>query len=174
MEHASYPVDILDETGVVIDSKPRNEIHKPHDIYHTIHVILITPRGELVLSTIPVREDLPNLYARLIGTTMATIRRSGETAREAALRGMSRELFIDDMSLRMLGEDMYDLPDNRKNLITAYYGVSEPPESFSILDIESLVVMSSRQMRWLAEHQPEELAPTLLAIWHKYHTKLPI
>ena len=104
MEHGAHLVDILDETGQIVSNKRRMDVRKPHDIYHTIHILLITPRGEIVLSTIPVREDLPNINAQRMGTTVATIRRTGETAEEAAERSMSRELFIDHMPLKLVGE----------------------------------------------------------------------
>ena len=169
-----YPVDILDEAGKIIGSKPRYLIKKPEDMYHTTHIILITPRGELVMSTIPVREDLPNLYARKIGTTVATIRRTGETAMEAAQRSMSRELFIDEMPLTKVGERMFHHAGGHTNFVTLYYGIAEPPESFSVLDIESLVVITPRQFKQIVENAPEELAVSLLDIWNAYGDKLPL
>ena len=176
MKHADYPVDLLDEKGAKIGQKPRVEIQKPKDIYHTAHVILISPKGELVLSTIPVREDLPNLYANKIGTTMATIKRSVETGREAALRGVSRELFIDDMPLVELGAQMHILPDGSKNFISAFYGIADPPGSFSVVDIESLVLMTPNQLDALMqeENRLDNVAASLVAIWETYRTKFPV
>lgn len=169
-----YDVDLLDKDGKIVGKKQRYQIQKPQDIYHTTHIILITPRGELVLSTIPVREDLPNLYARKIGTTVATIRRSGETALEAAQRSMSRELFIDEMPLTEVGEQMFHHAGGHTNFVTFYYGIAEPPESFSVLDIESLVVMTPHQLKDIIENEPEELAASLIDIWDAYNQRLPL
>lgn len=174
MEHNVHLVDILNEQGVVVGNKRRIDIRKPHDIYHTIHVVLITPRGEVVASTIPVREDLPNLYAGKIGTTVATIRRTGETAFEAGQRAVSRELFIDKMPLNLLGERMYSLPSQRHNFMTTYYGVAEVPESYSLLDIDGLIVMTPREIDRLIKEEPDEIADSLIAVWQDYRTKLPI
>ncbi len=174
MEHGSHNVDILDKTGAIVASKRRIDVDKQRDIYHTIHVILVTPRGEVVLSTIPVREDLPNIYARRLGTTVATIRRSDETAEEAAERSVGRELFIDHISLTWLGESMYYLPDKRFNYISVYYGVGEAPESYSLLDIEELVVITPKDLDYIIERQPDKVAETLKVIWRDYRRKLPL
>lgn len=176
MNHTEYPVDLLDHDGQVIGHKPRIKIEKPKDIYHTAHVILITPRGELVLSTIPVREDLPNLYANKIGTTMATIKRTNETGRGAAVRGMSRELFIDRMPLVELGAQMHTLPDGSRNFISAFYGIAEPPNTFSLIDIESLLLMTPGQLDALMEEHDrlETLAASLITVWEAYRDKFPV
>src|SRR5688572_21475881 len=111
MEHSAHQVDILDKQGRVVGQKLRRDIDKLNDIHHSVHVFLITPQGELVLSAIPAREDLPNLYPRKLGTTVATIRRSGETAQQAAVRSLARELFIDKAPVNLLGEKMFQLPE---------------------------------------------------------------
>ncbi|MGH7196939.1 MAG: hypothetical protein ACREGJ_04230 [Candidatus Saccharimonadales bacterium] len=174
MEHTAHLVDILDKEGVVVGQKPRRDVDKLHNIYHTIHVLLITPRGELVLGVIPPREDLLNLYARQIGSPMATIRRTQETALEAAKRGLARELFIDHAAPTLLGEKMYKLPDGRYNYMSVFYLVGEAPSVYSILDIDTLVVTTSREFRNMATHQTDEIAPSMHAIWSDYHAKLPV
>lgn len=174
MQHDFYPVDLLNEEGVVVGSKPRYQINKLEDIHHTTHVILITPRGEVVMSIIPVREDLPNVYANKLGTTVATIRRSGESALHAAQRSVSRELFIDDMPLTLLGERFHPLPPMKDNLLTVYYGISEVPESYSLLDIDGLIVMSPREIDAKLETSPDDYARSFIEVWKAYRQKLPI
>lgn len=169
-----YDVDLLDKDGKVVGQKPRYQINKPHDIYHTIHIILITPRGELVLSTIPVREDLPNYYARKVGTTVATIRRHGESALQAARRAISRELFIDEMPLTEVGGQMFTHEGGMTNFATLFYGIAEPPESYSVLDIDSLVVMPPREFKNLLEEEPDDVAASLIDLWRNYNQKLPL
>lgn len=173
MKHAAYFVDILDDTGKVVDKKLRRDIDKFNDLHHAVHTLLITPRGELVLGSIPVREDLPNFYPRKLGSTVATIRRSGETAEQAALRSLSRELFIQDGDIRLIGEKMFQLPE-RKNYITAYYIVADPPPQFSVIDIDTLSVATTHQFRDMLEHNAGEIAPTMKAIWQAFAHKLPI
>lgn len=173
MEHSAYFVDILDGSGKVVGKKLRRDIDKLKDIHHSIHVLLVTPKGELILGVIPAREDLPNLYPRKLGSTVATIRRSGETADKAALRALARELFIEEGEIRRLGEKMFKLPE-RLNLITAYYIVADPPPSYSVLDIDTLAVVTANEFRSLVQSKPDELAPTLLEIWKEFGHKLPV
>lgn len=174
MEHNAHHVDILDTTGAIIGSKRRIDVQKPFDIYHTVHILLITPRGEVVLSNIPVREDLPNLYAQRMGTTAATIRRTDETASEAAERCATRELFIDHMPMSFIGEHMYTLPQNRHNFMSIFCGVADPPESYSLLDLDGLVVVTPKDLDRMISQHPEKIADSLIAIWHEYRSKLPI
>ncbi|HSE61923.1 MAG TPA: hypothetical protein VLA88_06570 [Candidatus Saccharimonadales bacterium] len=174
MEHAAHMVDILNEEGKVVGQKHRREINKNDDIYHVIFVLLITPKGELVLSVIPPREDLPNLYARQMGTTVATIRRSDETALEAGRRCVERELFIDKADLHFLGEQTIDLTGSSRKFMSAYYLVGEPPATFSVIDIDTLVVVTPQQLRGLLISHADEVAPTLKVFWESYHTQLPI
>ena len=174
MEHSAHLVDILDRSGKVIAQKKRMAVNKEKDIYHAVYVFLITPRGELILGVIPPREDLPNMYVRQFGAPMATIRRHNETARQAALRGLSRELFIDEGDVHMLGEGMLDLPDNRHTYASAFYIVAEAPSIYSVIDIDTLAVVTPRQLRSLMQENPQEIAPTLKQIWERYSDKLPI
>lgn len=174
MQHDFYPVDILDEKGNIIGNKPRNQVNKLQDRHHTTHVLLITPRGEVVMSIIPLREDLPNVYANKLGTTVATIRRSGETPLHAAQRSVSRELFIDDMPLVELGEQFHPLPPMPDCLLTVYYGVSEVPETYSLLDIDGLIVMSPREIDAKLKQDPDDFAQSFIEVWNTYRSQLPI
>jgi hypothetical protein len=138
--------------------------------------LLITPDKKVVLGQIPAREDLPNLYANQYGNTMATIRRSKEPAKAAAVRGISRELFIDDMPLTHLGGKMHDLIDGRKSYISAFYGIAEPPGNFSVVDIESLVVLSPHKLDQMAKAKDplQRIAINLVTIWREYRDKFPV
>lgn len=174
MEHAAHLVDVLDTSGKIVGHKQRSALSKVHDIHHTIFTILVTPRGELVLSVIPAREDLPNLYARQIGATVATIRRTDESPLQAAHRGLSRELFIDDAEVHLLGRRMMTLPDSASILTTTYYLVADPPSTFSLIDIDTLVVIAPHQLRDILLNHPRELAPTFRQLWASYHDQLPV
>jgi hypothetical protein len=174
MEHAQHMVDILDQKGNVVGQKHRREINKNDDIYHVVFVLLITPRGELVLGVIPAREDLPNIFTRQMGTTVSTIRRSNETALQAAKRSVERELFIDQADLQLLGEQVIDLPGSSRKFASSYYLVADPPATFSVIDIDTLVVVTPQQLRGLLRSHADEVAPTLRVFWESYHNKLPI
>lgn len=175
MQHDFYPVDVLDTKGHVIGSKPRKDVDKLTDIIHAIHILLVTPFGEVVMSMIPVREDLPNVYGGKLGTTVATIKRTGETGDEGARRAISRELFIDDMPLTHIETKFYDhMPPKPASLFSVYYGISDVPESYSLLDIDGLIVMTPKEIDERIDSDPHSLAYSFLKIWKDYRGKLPL
>lgn len=166
-------VDVLNENGEVIGQKQRREINKAKDIHHTIFVLLITPDKHLLLGQIPAREDLPNLYANLYGSTIATIRRSDENSAEAAVRGVARELFIDDPDLELIGEGMEQF-DGIKQSVSVFVLRSEAPDEFSLIDVKELKPMKRRGIEAWIRDKPGKLAPSFRMIWEKYGKKLPL
>lgn len=173
MEHGRHLVDIVDENGVVVGSKPRREIDKWHDLYHVIYVILISPDGQLILSRIPNRRDLPNLYTGRLGAAVATIRRSGESPMVAAQRAIARELYVDDAEVIPVGGGLFEA-DGKQTYVSVYYMIAEAPETYSSTDIMELVTIPPREFRELVEHRHDALAPNLLALWHRYEDRLPL
>ena len=174
MEHGRHLVDLVDENGIVVGSKPRREIDKQHDQYHTVFIVLVSPVGEIVLGRIPTRVDLPNLYAGRLGVPAATIRRSDESPLSAAQRAVERELFIDDAKLVPVGGGSFELPEKRRTYASVYYMVASEPESYSTTDISELVTFTPRDLRERLEAHPEEFAPTLRTLWERYQNRLPI
>ena len=173
MEHAAHEVDILNEAGKVIGTKRRRDIDKAHDIFNTVYVFLITPTGEVVLTNIPEREDLPNLFAGKLGTPVATIRRSHETAAHAAQRGVARELFIDEADVHFIDESMREL-SGRKSLASVFSMVGEPPRTYSKTDIGGLVTITPKELDRQMQESPENFAPSLQELWHSYRSELPV
>lgn len=173
MEHGSHRVDLVDENGLVVGSKPRREIDKSHDVYHVVYVMLVTPEGELVLSRIPKREDLPNLYAGKLGSPAATIRRSDESPMSAAQRAAARELYIDNAAVVPVGGGLFDT-DGRQSYVSVYYAVASAPDVYSATDIADLVTIAPREFRKTVEETPQDLAPNLLELWRRYEKRLPL
>jgi len=174
MEHGNHLVDIVNEKGQVIGQKLRRDIDKTVDIYHSIHILLITPWGELVFAAIPSRKDFPNLYANQLGVPVATIKRSNETADQAALRALSRELFIDGAEIYHLGDKFHKLSDGHQTFLSAYYLIGSPPQTYSKTDIDGFTVMSPTELRKQLWEKPEQFAPILRAFWETYHEQLPL
>lgn len=174
LAHKDHQVDILNAEGKVVGHKPRDEVNKHTDIYHTVFVLLVSPHAELVLSKIPARKDLPNLYANMLGMTAATIRRTHETPEKAAFRCAKHELNIDKPNLRLMGEGMYRLDNNHKTFATAYYISAGRPINYSLTDIESMKTVSVATLRAALRTNPEQFAPTFKAIWKDFQDTLPV
>jgi hypothetical protein len=173
MEHGRHLVDIVDENGLVVGSKPRREIDKKHDLYHVIYVVVISPKGELILSRIPRRVDLPNMYVGRLGAAVATIRRSGESPMTAAQRAISRELYIDEAEVVPVGGGLFK-SDSKQTYVSVYYMVADVPETYSSTDIAELVSITPKEFRHKVETNPDELAPNLLSLWERYQDRLPL
>lgn len=174
MEHGTHHVDLVDENGHVVGSKPRRDINKHKDTYHSVYIVLISPVGEVVLARIPTRTDLPNLYSGQLGVPAATIRRSRESPLSAAKRSAQRELFIDAADVVPVGGGLFNLPDNRQTYVSVYYLVGNPPETYSTTDIGEMVTFTPRELRERMEEHPEQFAPTMLEIWRRYSDRLPL
>jgi hypothetical protein len=174
MQHDTYPVDLLDSKGGVVGQKLRKDIDKLHDTYHGVYIFLVTPEGELILSEIPNRRDLPNLYPGKRGVTIATIRRHGEDAEKAARRALNRELFIEKADVHFIGE-AFARPDNKHSVfLSAYYVVSHLPEKLSTVDVGLLEVKSAKEVINELTQSPSSFAPTFRFLWNKWHSKLPV
>ena len=172
MNHAEHLVDLVDESGIVVGSKQRQEINKAADLYHTVFVILRTPAQELILSKIPDRKDLPNLYPGCIGATVATIRRHDETPDEASLRAVRNELFTKDIQLTRLVDMYLELAAGSKRYMSAYCGTHPMPEDFSHKDIESLVAFDRAELEDAIQSKKDQFALTFLTIWQKCQAEL--
>lgn len=172
MEHALQLVDLVDEKGVIVGTKKRQEIHKQTDLYHTVFTILITPKKQLVLSKIPARTDLPNLYTSLLGCTVATIRRHNETSDEASVRSLENELRLGVVSSSKLGESFQVLSDGHRKHMSVYYAVHTKPDNFSRTDIESLQLFTYKELINKLKEHSNTFTPSFLAVWGKYSKDL--
>ena len=168
MKHAEQLVDLVDENGVVTGTKQRQLIDKATDLYHTVFNVLRTPDHKLILSKIPQRTDLPNLYFGLLGATAATIRRHDETAAAAAKRAANDELYITDAQLTHLGDRYLVLPDGHRKYMSVFVGTYPVPTDYSHTDIEDLVSFDRHTLQETLENHKDQFSLTFLAIWQQY------
>ncbi len=167
MNHGDYLVDLLNKSGEVIGAKPRRDIDKEQDLYHVVFIFIVTRRDEIVLGVIPERHDLPNVYARQMGATVATIRRQGETASEAATRALLAEVAM-SATPQLVGEKMATFADDRRSYISVYVVQGELPEKYSEQDIAAPYIMPREMLNALVDEQSPEIAPTLQYMWQTF------
>ena len=163
-------VELIDDTGRATGAKPRSQIDKTRDVYHGVYVLLMTPARELVLSEIPERSDLLNLYVHKLGVTAATMRRVGETPELAAQRAIASELRIQTTALRHLGDGFEVLRDGRRTYMSGFLAVGAVPHQYSTLDIDRLAVLSLTAVAERFKQDVEQFAPTFEAFWHNYQS----
>lgn len=165
MDHASYPVDLVDETGAIIGTKERAAIDKRMDLYHTVFVLLRTPDEKLVLGKIPVRRDLPNLYSEKFGFTAATIRRHDELADQASKRALGKELGIVGTIPVHIKDSYIYLTDGHRSYVSVYVAKHTMPIDFTRTDIANLRAFSLGELDNELTTHPERFAPTFLELW---------
>lgn len=171
MLHKNYLVDLVDERGNITGQKSRKNINKQTDLYNAVFVLLVTPGKKFVLSQIPDRQDLPNIYAHRLGATTATIRRHSESANQAAKRVLADELEIHQVALKELGHTYAILADGRKTYMSLFTAIAETPQNYSKKDIAGLSELTAHQLN-TALDQTAKIAPTLKHIWQAYQAQL--
>ena len=174
MEHRDYLIDLVDANGQVTGQKARSTVDKHADNYHAVHLIMLTPRAEVVLGRLPERHDLPNLYAHRLSTTVATIRRNQETSETAAARALKSELMIYSASIHPLGEGWLALGAGRGAYITACYLEAEAPAAYNTIDIAGLELMPADQLAEQLRQHPARFSLTLRAIWDSFGDQFPL
>jgi hypothetical protein len=169
MRHADYLIDLVDRQGKVAGQKQRKDIDKSTDLYHGIYVLVITPDRQLVVSKIPQRTDLPNLYANRLGVTVATMRRHGETAEEAARRALADEALIVGATPDPKGNHMVDFPDGRTAYMSVFFLVHPVPQTINPINIQEIIPLSSAELKSLLNENSDSIAPTLAFICKSYN-----
>lgn len=159
MDSGNYLVDLLDQTGKIAGQKKRKDIVKGSDIYHAVYVFAVTPEDSLLVSKIAQRSDLPNLHAGSYGATAATIRRSGETAEDAAVRAVRDELF--SMCTPELIEESFEKIDNTYRLVGMYQITTNMPDKYSTEDIDELVEYTKTELESLINDKARKTTQTL-------------
>jgi hypothetical protein len=165
MKPEDQMVDVLDEHGQIKGQKRRREVDKNVDIYHGVHVVLVTPAGEAILSLIPQRDDLPNLYTGMLGSTVATIRRHNETNEQAAKRALYEDLLLDARDLKQVRDGFIKLADGHFNHLTAFTMVSDRPELYQELHVGELIPIEPEGLDAALAYHTDRFAPTLRVIW---------
>lgn len=166
MDDGNFFVDILDKNGVIIDKKLRINIVKGADVYHAVYCVLVTPEGNIAISRIAQRPDMPNLHAGSYGCTAATIRRTGETGDEAMSRALKNELGI-ELTPKKLFEQMIDI-DNTRRLLAVYQVNNEVPADYNREDIDEIVVFSPRDFAELLADNTQKTTQALHIFWEEY------
>jgi isopentenyldiphosphate isomerase len=166
-------INILDESGNIIETKKRSEIDKTKDILHTVHIIAFTSQEEIMLTIIPDRQDLKNIYVGRYGTTSATIVRQGESPEDAAKRALSNELFLEEADLIHVGNDYFVFEESSPRFLSLYYFVHPNVlYKYNEKDIEKLCPLSREDLDEKIKDK-KAFSETFVRFWQKYNQKFP-
>lgn len=105
MQEGDATIPIYDEQGDCIGEKVRGEVDKKHDILKSVSILLFNRKRELFVVRIAENDSL---YPGVFGCSAAGLVRHDETAEDAAVRTLQRELNINS-TLHYHGERFVDL-----------------------------------------------------------------
>ncbi len=165
-------INILDEAGNSIGQKKREDIDRYHDILPATHVIVLTPQKEIVLVGIAQHADQKRTWIGKLGNSAATFIRSGEKDEEAALRALKNDLNISDVQLTFLGKKLYNLPEGIRRWVSTFVCEFAGPFTFNPNEVLDLHSFSREDLAKELKNQ-QNFAPTFLAMWEDYQSKLP-
>ncbi|OGC81840.1 MAG: hypothetical protein A2V81_03300 [Candidatus Abawacabacteria bacterium RBG_16_42_10] len=165
-------IDILDEKGHMIGQKKREDIDRYHDILPAVHVIVITPKKEIVLVGIAQHPDQKRTWIGKLGNSAATFIRHGETDEEAALRALKNDLNISGVDLEILGKKLYTLSEGIRRMVTTFMCEFAGPFTFNPNEVLDLHMFNKEELMKEMSNQ-QNFAPTFLAMWEDYQNKLP-
>jgi hypothetical protein len=166
MNDGDFNVDILDQNGNKVGVKLRKDIIKGVDIYHAVYGVLITSRGNIAISKIAQRADMPNLHAGSYGCTAATIKRDDESGDQAMDRAIKNELGL-NMPIKLLKEEVIAV-DGTFRKIGLYKLHSDIPAQYSKKDIEEIKEFTKKEFEDLLNTQPESITPLLKIFWDNW------
>jgi hypothetical protein len=166
MNDGDYRVDILDSDGKIVDQKLRRDIIKGLDVYHAVYCVLVTPDGNIAISKIAQRIDMPNLHAGSYGATAATIKRVNETGDQAMARALKNELNIATQPEKLF-EQMIDI-DNTRRLLAVYTVKFELPTNYSREDIDEIVAFTPDEFEQLLADPSLKTTQALSIFWEEY------
>jgi len=172
MEHADQQVDIVNQNGLPVGTKLRRDVDKRHDLCHNIFVLVTAPDKRIILSEIPARNDLPNLYSGLLGATVATIRRHDENKLQAAERACAAEIYVNQPELTEHAEWYQRFADGTQKYITVYQLAGLALEEHSPQDIAHLKYMTPSEVNEAMQTGPERFAPTFQSVWARCQSAL--
>lgn len=166
MNDGDFNVDILDQDGQKVGVKIRKDIIKGSDIYHAVYGVIITPKGNLAISKIAQRSDMPNLHAGSYGCTAATIKRVDESGDQAMSRAIKNELDL-NIPIKLVKEELIPV-DGTYRKIGLYELHSDAPTKYSKTDIEEIKEFTKEEFENLIKTSPESITPLLKIFWDNW------
>jgi len=146
--------DIVDENDVVVDARPRGEVHDKDLRHRAVHVLLFNRDGDVFLQKRSIWKDKnPALW----DSSSAGHVDSGEDYETAAHREMLEEIGIDTAITPVckLGSG----PDTGFEFLQIYHGHHDGPFRYAPTEVEGGAFFPVEQVaRWVASH-PEDFTP---------------
>lgn len=162
-------VDLLDDHGNPIGTKPHAEVDRRTDALHCVQILFLDREHVIALTRLPAR----SAWAGRLSGTIATIVRHEEAVEVAALRCCKKELGIEPGNIHYLGESFEVLEGGLKRLLSHYMCVWNEPITLNPEDGELVLMTKDEFLQRLAADRTQ-FSPAFLALWDRYHNEIPL
>lgn len=171
MAYGDYPVEILNERGEVVGSKPRKDIDRVGDILHASYVFALTPNKQAAFYIIQ-NKGLATLY---VGTYAcpAAILRVGEDRDAGARRALHDDFGVEDTDLQFLGEKFLTYADGVRRLMAGYVAFLSDAPQMTADGLSPVITMPHANLAYTIQSSPELFSAGTLAFWEAFGTQLP-
>jgi 16S rRNA (adenine1518-N6/adenine1519-N6)-dimethyltransferase len=153
-QKAEEMFDVVDENDVVLEARPRNEVHALDLRHRAVHVLLFNQANELLLQKRSIWKDKnPALWDSSTAGHVDT----GEDYETAAHRELHEEIGVDASLTEVcrIGAG----PQTGHEFLKLYYGRHDGPFVLAPLEVEGARFFRTEHVaQWLANH-PEEFTP---------------
>ena len=161
-------LEVIDDRGNVIGLSPRSECHKnPQLLHRTVHVLIFTSTGQLVLQRRALTKDIqPGKWDTSVGGHLSP----GETVKVCAEREMMEELGLEHVHLQFLHQYTWRTELESERVVT-YKGVHNGPFTPQESEIDCVRI-------WRKEEISQSLGtgiftPNFEYEWHHYQRHIP-
>ncbi|OHB25460.1 MAG: hypothetical protein A2542_00530 [Parcubacteria group bacterium RIFOXYD2_FULL_52_8] len=171
--HKAFAVEIVNEQGVCVGTKPYGEVDRLHDILKNVFIFLLTPDRELILATITEHRLSKKIYKGKFGTPTVSLLRHGEDCEKAAKRALVNDLAIYPATLVHLGDNMETMNDGTRRLMCVYYAIHDTNVKVNGHILKDIRPVRREELTRLLQTSSEQFSPQFLVAYDRYKSILP-
>lgn len=160
--------DVVNDADVVIDRRPRSEVHRLGLKHRAVHVLIYNARGELFLQKRSMKKDChPGTWDSSASGHLDT----GEDYDACAVREVREEigLIVSEAPERLFKIDA--CLETGQEFVWVYRGHSEGPFTLHPDEIDEGAWFSGEFLHRWTKEKPHEFAGGFLLIWQRLHAR---
>ena len=170
---ANYRVDILNEHGKTVGSKPWNEVDRRNDILPNAFVFVFTSAREMLLATLTESKLSKKIYKGKMGVPAVSLLWQNEEPEKAGYRALLNDMCIHPSTIQFLGKEFESLNDGTKRLMHVFCCVYDNGWNLNAEQIASIKKVKRVELETLLKIDPDQFSPQFVVAYEKYKRKFP-
>ena len=171
--HKPYEVDIFDNEGNCIGTKPWPTVDRKNDILPNAFVFVFTPDHEMLLGKITEDYLSKKIYKGKLGAPAVTLIRHGEPCEKAARRALLNDLTIHSPKLNYLGEQFETFSDGTKRKMCTFFCIHDQNLKLNSQVIDSVRTIRRVELETLLRLSPEQFSPQFVRSYERNKRHFP-